>query len=278
MSGWRFVFLQDVGVPAELPTNVPALLVQQRRWAQGGIQTARKILPTLFRTDRSWGIKREAAIHLCGHLAHPLTLVLGLVIFPAAIARRHLGIDRLWWLDLFLFAAATGPFVAFYLAAARKRGRAWGRAARSVVGTLALGIGLTVSVSRAVLRGLRSTGDGFERTPKLGDASWSDYASAVSRQLDPLVALGVGTVMAGSGLAALLTGFWASVPFIALFAFGYLSIGIGGVTLSGVAKPAPNEQEPHRRPDGPRGPGGLDPDPGRLVAGQSPVSQEYEAA
>ena len=49
MKGWRFAYLDDVIVPAEIPETVSALEVQQRRWAQGGVQTGRKILPELLR-------------------------------------------------------------------------------------------------------------------------------------------------------------------------------------------------------------------------------------
>ena len=64
-------------------------------------------------------------IHLCGHLAHPLTLMLGLLIYPAAVARRSLGLEEYLFLDLVVFAAATVPIVLFYAAAGRKRLRPW---------------------------------------------------------------------------------------------------------------------------------------------------------
>ncbi|MFT4977331.1 MAG: cellulose synthase/poly-beta-1,6-N-acetylglucosamine synthase-like glycosyltransferase, partial [Myxococcota bacterium] len=40
LAGWRFVFLRDLIAPAELPADMPAFKVQQRRWAKGTIQTA----------------------------------------------------------------------------------------------------------------------------------------------------------------------------------------------------------------------------------------------
>ena len=49
LAGWRFAYLDDVAVPAEIPSTVSALEVQQRRWAQGGVQTGRKVLPRLLR-------------------------------------------------------------------------------------------------------------------------------------------------------------------------------------------------------------------------------------
>ncbi len=229
MAGWRFVFLADVAVPAELPRTVQAFLTQQRRWAQGGIQTAWKILPVLLRGSWSVGIKVEAVIHLCGHVAHPLTLALGLLIFPAAVARRTLGLDHWIWLDLALFSAATGPFLVFYLAAARRRGRRGWIALSRVLVTLALGVGASLSVAGAVVRGLARTKGTFVRTPKLGDVRKSSYQSKGDRVGESWMALGLGAVLSLFGTAALLGGLWGSLPFLALFVVGFLSMGLGGL-------------------------------------------------
>lgn len=227
MAGWRFVFREDVGVPAELPPTAGALLVQQRRWAQGGVQTARKLLPRLLRGPFSPAVKLEATAHLCGHFAHPLAVVLSVLIVPAAAARRHLGLDGLWWLDAAVFLAAVGPFAVFYLAAARKRRRRWGAAARGAAGALVLGAGLSLPLSRAVLRGLRGRPDAFQRTPKRGGLRRSDcYESGPGGHPGRGAALAAGAFMVVTGLFALAEGYWASLPFVALFAAGHLSLAL----------------------------------------------------
>ena len=123
LAGWRFAYLDDVVVPAEVPATVSALEVQQRRWAQGGVQTGRKVLPRLLRTRVPAPVKFEAVVHLFGHLAHPLTWALAILLFPSAVARRELALDHLLGLDLMLFATATLPFVVFYWSAGEIRGR-----------------------------------------------------------------------------------------------------------------------------------------------------------
>ena len=237
MAGWRFVLRDDVGVPAELPNSPASLLVQQRRWAQGGVQTARKVLPRLLSGPFRPAVKFEAFVHLCGHLAHPLTFALSLLIVPSALGRRVLGMDGLWWLDLALFLAATAPFIAFYSAAARRRVRTTGTTAggvsrmrptaRGVAGTLALGAGLSLLLSRAVLRGLWRFRDPFERTPKAGGARRSSYEASGGGFPGRRLALGAGAFMLVSGVAAVAGGQWGSLPFVALFAAGYLSLGLG---------------------------------------------------
>jgi len=57
IKGWKFVYLLDVTSPAELPVEINAFKNQQFRWAKGGIQTAKKILPTIIKNKLPLKIK-----------------------------------------------------------------------------------------------------------------------------------------------------------------------------------------------------------------------------
>lgn len=225
MAGWRFVYLDHVAVPAEIPATVEALEVQQRRWAQGGIQTARKILPTLLRGSYPFAVKAEAVIHLCGHIAHPLTWALALLLFPSAIARRSLGLEQYLLVDLLIFTAATVPFMVFYWFAGRKRGHGGPGLVRGVARTLALGIGLTVPVTRAVFRGLAGYRDPFVRTAKVGNARGGTYA-CVPVRVDDLGKIVMAALMATYLLLAVAGGYWGQLPFILLFLSGYAGLAL----------------------------------------------------
>lgn len=226
MAGWRFVFLPAVGVPAELPESVRALEVQQGRWSEGGIQTGRKLLPSLLRGPWPAGVKGEAVAHLLGHLAYPLTLLLGVLILPSAIARRHLGLDGFLFLDLVVFAAATLSFLVFYVAAGRRRLRPFGRLIPSAVATLALGVGMTASVGRAVVRGVAGGGGGtFHRTPKRGGGPVRYRSPAAPA--DRLLKLALAGWMWLGAATAVHLGLLGSVPFLVLFASGFTWLGVG---------------------------------------------------
>ena len=272
MRGWRFAYLEEVGVSAEIPASVHALEVQQKRWAQGGVQTARKVLPTLFRGRYPVRIKVEAAVHLLGHLAHPLTWTLALLLFPSAVARRTLGLEHLLPLDLLLFGAATVPFAVFYWMAAERRDRP--RAGRfvGVARTLALGIGLSIPVSHAVLRGLRSVSDPFVRTPKAGDSGRAGY-TAHAVPVEGVVRLGMAALMSVYLVLAVSGRYWGQLPFILLFLSGYLATSLAA-GAPGVEREKAVERQPHRGSDR----SGLRPRAGRLVRGQPEVPQECEAA
>lgn len=228
LAGWRFVFLSGVGVPAELPSTVRALEVQQQRWAQGAIQTARKLLPAIWRAPLRLSTRLEATAHLTGHLAHALTLVLGILLLPSALARQSLGLDRILLLDLPVFLLATLSFVAFYTAAGRIRGRRLPRAVGEALLALGLGVGLTASVTPAVARGLQpSSREPFRRTPKRGAG-----AAPVRRTGSGGAALrGFRWVLVLWALLSLMGavawGFPATIPFLLLFLLGW-----GGIALA----------------------------------------------
>ena len=79
LSGWRFVYRDDVAVPAELSVEIAAYRQQQQRWAQGGAQAARKLLPTILRARLPRNVKREATWHLLTHFAYPLLALVDLL-------------------------------------------------------------------------------------------------------------------------------------------------------------------------------------------------------
>ena len=281
MAGWRFAYLDDVVVPSEIPDTVAALEVQQRRWAQGGVQTGRKLLPDLLRGSYPTKVKIEGVIHLMGHLAHPLTWALAFLLFPSAVARRALGLDHLLWADLLLFTAATVPFVLFYWMAGEERGRPRRGRLRAVLHTLALGIGLSVPVSRAVLRGLGSSRDPFERTPKRGEGMAPSYRASVL-PVDTAFKLLMAVLMLAYLTGAVAGGYWGQIPFILLFLSGYLALGLpalrdhlaGTATVESLAGQQGEERDPERRARE----GWLKPLAGLLVATEAEVPDECEAA
>ena len=60
LAGWKFKYLQHVECPAELPIEMTAFKTQQARWAKGLIQTSKKILPAVWRSQAPLHTKIEA--------------------------------------------------------------------------------------------------------------------------------------------------------------------------------------------------------------------------
>jgi cellulose synthase/poly-beta-1,6-N-acetylglucosamine synthase-like glycosyltransferase len=60
LKGWKFKYLQDICVPAELPPVMSALKTQQYRWIKGNAETARKHLGNVLRAKLPLATKVNA--------------------------------------------------------------------------------------------------------------------------------------------------------------------------------------------------------------------------
>ena len=91
MLGWKFVFLPDVAVPAELPVEMNSFKSQQCRWAKGAMQTCKKVLPRMLRGSFAPEEKLEAWYHLTGNISYPLMVLFSIILFPALVIRYNQG-------------------------------------------------------------------------------------------------------------------------------------------------------------------------------------------
>ena len=83
LAGWKFIFLTDVVTPAELPVDMNGFKSQQHRWTKGSIQTCKKLLPTIWRSELPFLIKLEATGHLTSNFAYLLLACLCVLLHPS---------------------------------------------------------------------------------------------------------------------------------------------------------------------------------------------------
>jgi cellulose synthase/poly-beta-1,6-N-acetylglucosamine synthase-like glycosyltransferase len=184
LAGWKMVFCDQVVSPAEIPADVDALKAQQRRWAVGIMQVARKLLPAVWRSERLtvWQ-KLQATVHLTQYaIAVPMILV--------ALVGRLLPLmltGESWpawiqWLCLAFLLAAVAPCIAYMNARYVVGGGVPGPV--RILKLMVLGLGLCVNNGVAVLTGLVQNGGEFVRTPKsgsVGNRARGAYTSLRSR-------------------------------------------------------------------------------------------------
>ncbi len=167
LKGWKFVYLQDVECPAELPVEMTAFKTQQARWAKGLIQVSKKILPQVLKSDVSRHQKIEAVYHLTANLSYPLMIVLSVLLMPAMIIRFYQGWFQMLYIDLPLFMASTFSISSFYLVSQKELfPKSWVRSLLYLPLLMSLGIGLTITNTIAVLEALVGKQTAFARTPK----------------------------------------------------------------------------------------------------------------
>ena len=231
LEGWKFVYLQDVECPAELPVEMTAFKTQQARWAKGLIQTSKKILPTVLKSDVPRHVKIEAWFHLTSNLSYPLMIVLSVLLLPAMIIRFYQGWFQMLYIDLPLFMASTFSISSFYLVSQKELfPRTWPRAFLFLPFLMALGIGLTITNTRAVLEALLGKQTAFARTPKYRVESKKDRVGAKKyrKRLGwvPWAELLIGTYFASTVYYAIVNENYITVPFLLLFVIGYWVTGL----------------------------------------------------
>jgi len=231
LKGWKFIYLQDVECPAELPVEMTAFKTQQARWAKGLVQTGKKILPRVLRSNAPWRTKVEAWYHLTANLSYPLMVVLSVLLLPAMVIRFYQGWFQMVYIDLPLFLASTFSISSFYLVSQRELfPKTWPRALIYLPFLMALGIGLTVTNTKAVIEALIGKQSAFARTPKYRVESKLDKVGAkrYRKRLGwvPWVELLIGAYFALTVYYAIENENYITVPFLVLFVVGYWYTGL----------------------------------------------------
>lgn len=228
LAGWRFDFAPDVVAPAELPVEMNAFKTQQHRWAKGSIQTCRKLLPRLLRAPVPLRVRVESALHLTANLNYLLLLAWSALVVPALFARAAAG--GWWlWLDAPIFAAAGLAAAVFYALSQREIGGRWAGRLRDLPALAAVGLGLSVNNTLAVLGALSRRPGGFARTAKYGPltatGAWTGARYRRVAVLQPLVELACGAYFTVAVGCALALGVWAPIPVLLLCQLGFCYVG-----------------------------------------------------
>ena len=253
MFGWRFKYLQDVECPAELPIEMTAFKTQQARWAKGLIQTGKKILPRVLASDMPWHTKLEAWYHLTANISYPLMIILSTLLMPAMIIRSWQGLPQMLLIDLPLFVASTMSVSSFYLVSQKELfPKTWAKTFLYVPFLMALGVGLTITNTKAVMEALFGIKSAFARTPKYSVKKKGERSQAkVYRKrlgIVPWIELAIGTYFAGTVWYAVSTENFFTVPFLLLFVLGYWYTGLLSLLQGRFERNANPGQEFHEKP------------------------------
>jgi cellulose synthase/poly-beta-1,6-N-acetylglucosamine synthase-like glycosyltransferase len=231
LRGWKFLYLPEIACASELPTEMNAFKSQQARWAKGLIQTGKKILPRVLRSDQPRHVKAEAFFHLTSNISYPLMIVLSTMLLPAMIVRFYQGVFQMLVIDLPLFLASSCSISSFYLVAQRTlHPKTWKRALLFLPFVMATGIGISVRNAVAVMEALWGKESEFARTPKLGieGASGRTIGKKYRNRSGwlPYIEIGLGLYFAATIVYAARNENYATIPFLLLFVWGYLYTGV----------------------------------------------------
>ncbi len=239
LKGWRFLFLPAITSPAELPPDMTAFKAQQHRWAKGGAQTCRKLLPRILRSRLPARIKLEAFFHLTSCTVYLYMVALTVLLLPVLLLRsdgQAPSAFRVYLIDVSLFIVASCSASTFYVCSQRELNRTWADSLKYLPFLMALGIGICFNNAIAMLQGFFGKPSEFVRTPKFGVASateraWRqrDHYTRRRRSIPwlPIVEMLMGGNMAVCLVLCIRTG-WVTIGafFMSLFTVGFLYVGL----------------------------------------------------
>jgi len=231
LAGWKFKYLPEVECPSELPIEMSAFKTQQARWAKGLIQTSIKVLPLVFKSDVPRRIKIEAVYHLTANLSYPLMVIMTAFLMPAMIVRFYQGWFQMLLFDVPLFTASTASIGVFYLMAERELfPKTWWKTFLYLPVLMALGIGLTVTNTKAVMEALFGIKSAFVRTPKYRVAKKGEKSQAAKYRkrlvLAPWIEIFIGCYFFIAILYTFSNHNYFTAPFLILFVIGYWYTGL----------------------------------------------------
>ncbi len=233
LNGWKFIFLKDFTSPAELPSEINALKSQQFRWTKGAIETAKKILPLVWKSNVPLRVKLQSTFHLTNNLVFPFILLAAILNVPLIFIKNS-GSHELYFAVMSLFVLAFISSFMFYLYSQKDIHEDWRKKIVLFPLFMAGSMGLAVNNSRAVVEGLLNRKSEFVRTPKFKVVSEKDSWMG-KKYINKKIGLSVivELIMAVYCLVGVVSSIYfmeiASLPFQMLFFLGFTLISFTSI-------------------------------------------------
>lgn len=228
LNGWKFRYLADVAVPAEIPDTVAAWRQQQFRWTKGAVECAQKLLRDVWKAPIRIGVKVQATLHLTGFAVFPAILLAVFLHAPLLVAHSiSVGPGNLYFGFMSIGILAFFGVVLAHVLAQRALYSEWKKRVVFEPALLAASLGLCVNNTRGVIEAIAKKRSPFQRTPKVGFPVIADQEvykldSAFSvvwleRLLAMYSLVGLGALFA--------VGAWAGIGFQLMFVLGFGLLG-----------------------------------------------------
>ena len=234
LKGYEIVYLEDIGSPAELPAEMNGLKSQQFRWMKGGAETAKKMLPKIWRSSLSFSQKLHGSAHLLGSSIFVFILIAAISSVPLLFFFHKLDHLPLYiysyfmlsWLSIISIYYVANVWAFYNTESWRKK---MGKFIVQYPLFLGLSMGLSLHNSIAVLEGFIGKKSAFIRTPKFDLKSGKDQIKSnayLAKQIptSTLIEGLLSIVFIGTTAYALTTGQRAFIVFHLLLAIGFGSI------------------------------------------------------
>jgi len=232
LKGWKFIFINDFTSPSELPIEINALKNQQFRWTKGAIETAKKILPLVWKSNISLKLKLYSTFHLTMNIVFPLIVTAGLLAVPLVYVKNTGNYDE-YFAFMSIFTLAFISSFLMYMYSQKDVYPDWKRRIYLFPVFMAGSMGFALNNTRAVIEGLLNKKSEFVRTPKFRIETDADNPHPKKKKyavtkISPMIILELLLAiwaLFGIALAAYYTEI-AAIPFLSMYFLGYGVIAI----------------------------------------------------
>lgn len=179
LKGWKIVFVEALTSPGELPAEINGLKSQQFRWMKGGAETARKMLPIIWKSHLPVKQKLHATFHLMGSSLFVLVFLMAILNIPIFYLRDYLPAFDFRYLPVFYLSMVILSFV-FYTVHVQNlhQEESYGKRLFKFITLFPVFMGMSIGMSLhntvAVIQGWLGKKSAFVRTPKFNITTISD--------------------------------------------------------------------------------------------------------
>lgn len=244
LKGWKIEYVEAFTSPGELPAEMNGLKSQQFRWMKGGAETARKMLPVVWKANIPLSKKLHASLHLLGSSLFVLVFLMAMLNIPLFFLRDYLPAFDIRYLPVFYASMAILSYI-YYTTHVEtlNQNMSWGRRFLKFITFFplftAMSIGMSLHNTVAVIQGWRGKKSAFVRTPKFNIVTLSD---SFKKNKYITGKLSWVTIMEGLLSIAFLMTFWVALRdgeykytvFQLLYAMGFLVICVTSIRHLGL--------------------------------------------
>ncbi|MBL8016995.1 MAG: glycosyltransferase, partial [Ignavibacteria bacterium] len=226
LKGWKFRYLTDFTTPSEVPSEINSLKSQQFRWTKGAIETAKKMLFTVWRSDIPFKTKIMCTFHLTNNIVFPFILVACLLNMPIVLI-KNTGLYDIYFMFMSVFVLAFIASFLFYLYSQKDVYDDWRSRILLFPVFMAGSMGFAINNTKAVFEALINKKSEFVRTPKYGiegdKDKWQDkkYVHKKFVKFSVVLELLIALYSLACVVVSAVTLQISAIPFQLMYTFGF---------------------------------------------------------
>ncbi len=201
LKGWKFIYLEEVASPSELPVTMDAWKSQQYRWNKGSAETTKKILGKVYASKISLTHKIHATFHLLGNFNFVCVISTAILSVPLLYVKaKH---PELKWFFELANVCVIGFFILGLFYWISNKRQSLHREVNALeffvdfILFLSTAMGMSLHNSLAFMSGIIGFKSAFVRTPKFhlmkGSRNWQNN-KYVKIKVKPITILELGAV------------------------------------------------------------------------------------